>query len=185
MSNPCFIINTKFAHTFVNNLKQINMTSDTYIHNKLPQIDKDIQAFSILPIPIFELSTDRVHQKFLSEIHPKGFNAYDIKRNRLHIKKIMYKEFLCIGHPRCGTGSVAYYLTEMGHKVGHEKMRLNGVSSWMLAVEDVKYPWGDDINKNRFYFKNIIHIVRNPINAIPSIILENKYSIILHYLKPY
>lgn len=91
------------------------------------------------------------------------------------------KYFLCIGHPRCGTKYISGLLTSFGYEIGHENMKKNGISSWMLAVISNTYPWGNvGIDKNKpfsvFNFKYIIHIVRNPFNAIPSIILENKYS---------
>jgi len=87
-----------------------------------------------------------------------------------------YKKFLCIGHPRCGTSSISYYLNQMGYKVGHENMDYDGVSSWMLAVKDDIYPYGNIINIDKYKFENIIHLIRNPFDAIPSIILENKYT---------
>jgi len=102
-------------------------------------------------------------------------NKEDRKRNKNHYKKVEYKEFLCIGHPRCGTGSISYYLNKMGYNVGHEKMMRNGTSSWLLSVSDTNNPWCE-IVKDKFYFKVIIHVVRNPYTAIPSIMLENKYS---------
>ena len=46
----------------------------------------------------------------------------------------------------------------------------------MFAVADNHYPYGNAKNRLNYYFKNIIHVVRNPFDAIPSIILENKYS---------
>lgn len=175
MSNPCFICNKYFAESFIENLKIINTTSDLFIHRDILLLDKSIQSFTILPQPIYELSCGKF-KKFKSEIHPKNLNKNDRIREKNHIKKIFYKEFLCIGHPRCGTESMAFILKQMGHDVGHENMGLNGVSSWMLAVEDMNYPRGNIKNKNRYYFKNIIHVIRNPFQAIPSIILENKYS---------
>lgn len=176
MSNPCFIINIGYAKSFIDNLKQIDATSDMYIHSRLVKTDTTIQAHSILPIPVYDLST-RKFKKFRSEIHPKGLNKRDKQRDKQHIKKIKHREFLCVGHPRCGTASMSKYLSTMGHEVGHEHMKRNGISSWMLAVDDINYPWGDtNIDRKRFYFAHIIHIVRNPINAIPSIVLENKHS---------
>ena len=98
-----------------------------------------------------------------------------------HKQKKIEKEILCIGHPRCGTKYISGLLTSFGYEIGHENMKKKGISSWMLAVMSNTYPWGDvGIDKNKpfsvFNFKYIIHIVRNPFNAIPSIILENKYS---------
>lgn len=175
MSNPCFICNKYFAKSFIKNLKIINTTSDLFIHRDILLLDKSIQSFTISPQPIYELSCGKL-KKFKSEIHPKKLNKNDRIMEKNHIKKIIYKEFLCIGHPRCGTGSVSFILKQMGYDVGHENMGINGVSSWMLAVEDIYYPWGNIKNKKRYYFKNIIQIIRNPFDAIPSIILENKYS---------
>ena len=175
MSNPCFICNKYFAKSFIKNLKIINTTSDLFIHRDILLLDKSIQSFTISPQPIYELSCGKF-KKFKSEIHPKNLNKNDRIMKKNHIKKIIYKEFLCIGHPRCGTGSMSFILKQMGYDVGHENMGINGVSSWMLAVEDINYPWGNIRNKKRYYFKNIIQIIRNPFDAIPSIILENKYS---------
>ena len=175
MSNPCFIINTKFAHSFINNLNEINTTSDVYIHDKILSKDKSIQSYTVLPQPIYELSTGKF-KKFKSEIHPKGFDVQDKLKQQNHFMRIEYRKFLCIGHPLCGTKNISEYLKQMGYNVGHENMNEDGVSSWMLCVEDDKYPWGDVKDKFRYYFENIIQVVRNPFDAIPSIILENKYS---------
>jgi FkbM family methyltransferase len=175
MSNPCFICNKYYAKSFIKNLKIINTTSDVFIHRNILSLDKTIQSFTILPQPIYELSCGKF-KKFKSEIHPKGLDNKDKIEAKNHFKRVEYKDFLCIGHPRCGTTSISYYLTQMGYNVGHENMGENGVSSWVLAVEDENYPLGNIKEKFRYYFKNVIHVVRNPYDAIPSIILENKYS---------
>ena len=176
MSNPCIICNKYYADSFIKNLKIIDTTSDVYIHRNILSFDKTIQSYTLLPQPIYELSFCKTTAKFKSEIHPKGIDKEDMIRKQTHFKRVEYKDFLCIGHPRCGTSSISYYLKQMGHDVGHEDMGNDGISSWMLAVEDSSYPWGNVKNKFRYYFKNVIHVVRNPFSAIPSIILENKYS---------
>ncbi|MBA43163.1 MAG: hypothetical protein CMF62_04030 [Magnetococcales bacterium] len=170
MSNPCFICNKLYAKSFIKNLKTINTTSDIYIHRNILLLDETIQSFTLLPQPIYELSSCKFN-KFKSEIIPKQFGKYTEK-----YAKIEYKDFLCIGHPRCGTTSISHYLNQMGYDVGHENMKKDGISSWMLAVNDESYPWGDVNDKLKYYFKNVIHVVRNPFDAIPSIILENKYT---------
>lgn len=93
MSNPAFIINKKFAESFLNNLNQIYTTSDLYIHKDLINIDKTIQHFTLLPLPIFELSCGKF-KSIPSEIHPKGCNKNDINRQKKHIKRIEYNEYL-------------------------------------------------------------------------------------------
>ena len=175
MSNACFIINKLFAETFIKNLPKINTTSDIFIHYVLPKRDKSIQHFTIIPSLVYQLS-DHKDAVFTSEIHPKGINEEDRIRKSNHIKKIIYKKFLCIGHPRCGTTTISAYFSQMGYDVKHQNMGKDGVSSWMLAVNSNGYPWGNIQTRKKYYFENIIHIIRNPFDAIPSIILENKYS---------
>ena len=168
-SNACFLVNKRFAISFIANLKKICHTSDIYIHNGLLKIDKSIQHLTIDPAPAYQLSQD-YYPIFKSKIRNRNNSINNI------IEKIDFKLFLCIGHPRCGTTSIAYYLSQMGYDVGHENMGEHGVSSWMLAVNDIYYPWGNIQNREKYYFDNIIHVIRNPFNAIPSIILENKHS---------
>jgi FkbM family methyltransferase len=83
MSNPCFICNKYYAKSFIRNLKVIDTTSDIYIHKNILSLDKSIQAYTLLPQPIYELSWGK-NAKFISEIHPKGN----------HFKRIEYKEYL-------------------------------------------------------------------------------------------
>ena len=175
MSNPCFFINIHYAISFLKNLNFLDRTSDMYIHGNILNKDKSIQHFTIFPQPIYELSYGK-NAIFKSEIHPKNNGLTDKSTYNNHIKKLIYKDILCIGHPRSGTSTICDYLNQIGYNIKHENIGPNGVSSWMLAVDDKNYPWGNIKNINRFYFNKIVHIVRNPFDAIPSIILENKYS---------
>jgi GR25 family glycosyltransferase involved in LPS biosynthesis len=93
MSNPCFIINTLFAHSFITHLKEIFTTSDGYIHDYLPKKDKSIQDFTIIPQPIYELSCGQF-KKFKSEIHPKGLDKEDKIREKTHFRRIEYDDYL-------------------------------------------------------------------------------------------
>jgi GR25 family glycosyltransferase involved in LPS biosynthesis len=56
MSNPCFMINYKFAESFLSNLNEINTTSDIFIHKILPKMDTTIQDFTLIPQIAHELS---------------------------------------------------------------------------------------------------------------------------------
>jgi hypothetical protein len=175
MSNPCFFINVLFAKSFLKNLKFLDRTSDMFIHHNILNKDKSIQHFTIIPQPIYELSYGK-NAIFKSEIHPKNNKITDKLTYNNHIKKVFYKKILCIGHPRTGTRTITNYLNQIGYNIKHEKMGFDGTSSWMLAVDDNNYPWGNIKNRNIFHFDKIIHVVRDPFQAIPSIILENKYS---------
>jgi hypothetical protein len=84
-------------------------------------------------------------------------------------------KFLIISNPRSGSSSITNYFKQIGYNIGHETIFNDGVCSWMMAVND-KYPWGNTKSKNEYKFDNVIHLLRNPFDTIPSLILENKYS---------
>ena len=106
MSNPGFISNRLFAESFLKNLIKINTTSDVYLHKQLINRDKNIQHYTLSSLPIYELSFSKNVSIFQSEIHPKGINNKDRIRAKNHIKKLIYKKILCIGHPRTGTNTI-------------------------------------------------------------------------------
>ena len=181
MSNPCFAINTAMAKLLLENINHIDHTSDVFIHKQIIERYPTIQHFTVIPFPVYELSFQG-KMKFYSEIRPKGIDAEDKIRQKNTLIKKEYKEILCLAHPRCGSGYASFFLKQLGLDIGHENMGKNGISSWMLAAEDVNYPWGDIGDEKasgsirRYYFANTIHVLRDPISAIPSIILENQYS---------
>jgi hypothetical protein len=96
-----------------------------------------------------------------------------------HVKHAIIRDVLCVGHPRCGSGYMSQLLSAFGLEVGHERMEAQGISSWMFAVDDARYPYGKDkYARSRRYthFRQIIHHVRSPLDAIPSLLVENQYS---------
>ncbi len=181
MSNPCFAINRAMAKLLLENAYKINHTSDVYIHEQIIQQHPEIQHFTAMPIPVSELSScGKI--KFYSEIRPKGIDVEDKIRQKNTLIRKEYKEIRCLSHPRCGSGYISFFLKQMGLDVGHENMGANGISSWMLTVKDTDYPWGD-IGESKtaggihhYYFAHTIQVLRHPLSAIPSIILENQYS---------
>jgi GR25 family glycosyltransferase involved in LPS biosynthesis len=94
MSNPCFLINFEYAKSFINNLKQIDRTSDMYIHSQLCELDKSIQHYTIKPSPVYELSFYLNYAIFPSTIHPKGINEDDLIKMKNHKKQINYEEYI-------------------------------------------------------------------------------------------
>ena len=87
-ANPCFIINVEFAKLFKKHLTHIYDTSDNYIHKFLPSNVPEIQAVTIMPLPIYELSYNKEIAIFPSEIHPKGINKIDKEKQLTHFKKV-------------------------------------------------------------------------------------------------
>lgn len=86
-------------------------------------------------------------------------------------KNKIKKLILGIGHPRTGTGYTHLIMNSWGLKVGHEAMQRDGVVAWQLT--DKKGPWEfiDTVKPGDVYdWQHIIYNVRNPKDAIPSII---------------
>lgn len=77
--------------------------------------------------------------------------------------------YLIVGHPRCGTGYMAGLFCQMGLDVGHEKVGRDGTSNWVYAVPDQKcFYWVVGCRCN-YVWSCVIHCVRDPWTAIPSI----------------
>ncbi|HET9481261.1 MAG TPA: hypothetical protein VFP98_05845 [Candidatus Polarisedimenticolia bacterium] len=80
----------------------------------------------------------------------------------------MHKPLLVTGCGRSGTRYTATLLGKCGLNVVHEKrMGRHGISSWLFAAESTSVPWGPA--PSAYTFEHIVHLVRNPLSAIPSI----------------
>jgi len=89
----------------------------------------------------------------------------------------MYYNYLFTGSPRCGSGFVVRLFRNCGINLGHEVMKPEGIVSWLCANRHLKtgFEWGYKMYENREdKFDKMIHYVRNPKDAIPSLYMENK-----------
>ena len=79
-------------------------------------------------------------------------------------------KILITGHPRSGTGYCAKLFQAFGLDVQHElETGEDGISSWIMIQDVIPYPWGPE----KIDYTHMIHVVRDPIEAIPSIMAEN------------
>lgn len=86
----------------------------------------------------------------------------------LKAKKAAKKKLILgLGHPRTGTGYTAKLLQSWGLDVKHEKMGKDGTVDWSLAAG--KSLW-QDVDIKDFDWKHIVYCVRDPKEAIPSIV---------------
>lgn len=85
MSNPAYIINGSMAQYLTDRFKQIETTSDIWLHELIAS-QPNIQAMTIKPCLATELSYNVSHARFSSNIHPKGINQEDLQRKSRHIK---------------------------------------------------------------------------------------------------
>ena len=74
-----------------------------------------------------------------------------------------------LGSPRGGTRCLAALFHSAGWKVGHEEILEDGISSWQWAVRSPWVPWGD-ARGDHPRAENLIHVLRDPRTAIPSIV---------------
>lgn len=74
---------------------------------------------------------------------------------------------LLTGCGRSGTGYIARLLCAAGLDIGHETMGRDGISSWMLAVDADRAPWGP--LRRHLRFEQILHQTRHPLECISSL----------------
>lgn len=189
MSNPCHAITHSFAKLLLSRFRKIETTVDIYQHQI---VGSGVDNFTLFPPLAYELSwsvgafDSLIHPKslrvsYLEKYHPAKTAHIESAKQALqnHIKHILYRPLLIVGHPRCGSGYMSKLLQAMGLDVGHEKMGRHGISSWMFAVVDDEVPYALDkyaISRKFTYFQFTVHHVRDPRTAIPSIMRENKHS---------
>ena len=92
--------------------------------------------------------------------------------DQTEISDRLRKMLRVVGHPRCASGYMATLFSACGVEIGHEIMLRDGIASWMHVVADRQIPYGDNATES-VDFDHTVLCVRNPFDAIPSIILEN------------
>ena len=189
MANSAFVLTNAMARKLMSSFVSINCTADTHIHRK---IGSGINNHILLPPISYDLSQST--GAFQSMIRPKQLRVEYLRQTQPHdveaitdaerkastqIIKIHPYDVACVGHPRCGSAYMAHLLTAFGLDVGHERLGAHGISSWMFAADDDPYPYarnrGAELRRDK-HFATIIHHVRNPDQAIPSIMVENQHS---------
>ena len=90
--------------------------------------------------------------------------------------------YLFLGHPRCGSFALSAMLSAAGLRVGYEGPGPDGsVTWWQTAkrVPGVNWPsfwYGKSQNRQIWIAGRILHYLRDPREAIPSIVLENEFN---------
>jgi hypothetical protein len=95
--------------------------------------------------------------------------------DRRNARSPALKTLLIVGHPRCGSGYVAKVLNHLKVDVGHERMRKDGICSWIETVDDLTPPFPRRALPLAT-FRAVIGYVRDPREAVPSIMLENIFA---------
>ena len=85
------------------------------------------------------------------------------------------KKVLVTGACRSGTTTVTKFLRDAGLQVNHEKMGYDGTVSCMFFMDAPYYPKGGGVFSHEgdgkfsdYEFETIIHLIRHPLEAIPS-----------------
>ena len=187
MSNPCHAITSAYAQALLSEFKRVEHTVDVFQH-RLAKVSKD-HAWTVFPPVASELSWST--GAFDSLIHPKGVRtdflnqrgekdaaSENEKRILSHIKHMYHRNFLIVGHPRCGTGFAAGFLRQMGLDIGHEADGKDGLSSWMFAVDDEAPYAKDPIARRRgaLSWNKSIMPLRDIATAVPSIMRDNIFA---------
>lgn len=167
MANSFHCINFAMAKLLLDNFTQIYHTSDVYIHRDIPKKFSDVKAFTLLPPLTYGLSSAG---EIDSTIHTR--------EDPFYVKRLNFKRFLFVSAPQSGLLNIVSFLKDNNLAISHESMSKDGIASWMLAVDDINYPFGTVGMGKRdglimgYYFHNIIHIITSPKDTIPYILLE-------------
>lgn len=100
-----------------------------------------------------------------------------------YYQRPLTKCILFLGHPRCGSGYSAGLARAVGMDVGHEEMGEHGIASWMFAAQDLVAPFGTGPGAAplNVTFHRTVHHLRNPFDAVPSIMTENNVTLSFRY----
>ena len=88
-------------------------------------------------------------------------------------------KILGIGHPRTGTGYTSALLKSWGLNVGHEVWEEDGIVAWQCLIPQAeariklggRLPYmQENIVLDELEFDHVIHSIRDPKTAIPSIV---------------
>lgn len=81
---------------------------------------------------------------------------------------------LGLGHPKTGTGFTAHLLDNNGLAIGHEKIKRDGMVSWLACVNRDDAPWNNKNYKDLPSDTKKFLITRSPLDSMVSIFAENK-----------
>lgn len=96
--------------------------------------------------------------------------------NTLPRSKAQKRELLILGTGRSGTSMLSKMFQMAGYDLRHEKVGAFGTCSLFFNVDSEwypRFPWTEESahageRRSDFKFKHIFHVVRNPLNTIPS-----------------
>lgn len=187
MSNPCHLMTPAYAKALVDEFTRFDTTADIFVHQRSKAAQR--QAWTAHPPAATELSWSR--GAFDSLIHPKPVRSEFLRQSgdpsaadrndariETHLNHLFYRDFLIVGHPRCGTGFTAGLMGQMGLDIGHEANGKDGLSSWMFAVDGLAPYARAPVARRREALRwgKLIHAVRNIAEAAPSIMRDNIYA---------
>lgn len=83
---------------------------------------------------------------------------------------------MVVGTGRSGTHHFSAVSQGLGLEVGHEELKVDGISSWCLVSDQPVSPYGPAMEDLPVEEYVIGHQLRNPIKTIPSLMTINKRS---------
>ena len=150
----------------------------------------DTRSFNDKVKPMMGLRLNHFKYKLNTEgdkTYTDNYCSQNIIRNFTNIDQTKVNiDFLICSHPRSGSGYVTKVFKKYDIQIGHEKMGSDGMSSWLHSAYDYNVPIfkrGEDIAPSRYILKPkyLIMLIRDPMLAIPSIMLENKNLMSFRY----
>jgi len=196
MSNTAFIINQAFAKIALNRLNKIDHTADVIIHRDLNELTESYtincqlvadRSWTLFQVPsLIHPKENYIKNIELKEVRISEVVVQERLRFANHVKKAIAPEYCFIGSPRCGSHFVSQYFIRNGLDIQHEKIGRSGICAWQYAVDSNDYPYINDKTAKNSYFvypKKWYLYARNPVDAIPSLIIENEKGILSYHFR--
>ena len=187
MSNPCHAINSAYARALLAELGQIDHTIDVFQH-RTSAVAKT-HAHTVFPPVAHELSWST--GALTSLIHPKEIHVQYLKDQgrheeaaaheamiRAHIKHKFYRPLLVLGHPGCGSDTLAASLRDSGIDIGSGSDGKDGLDVWQFATDDVVPNPAFTAARSRraLVWDHLLHAVCDIRDAVPAIMRDNIFN---------
>ncbi len=187
MSNYFLVANRAFAEIAYRRLQNIDHTADVIIHDRLATFAScgtiNHQLVADRSLCLGEVASlihpKAKHLEHLQSIGAQHTDQYSLEQQRLqrHRKKALHRDYCIIGSPCCGSHFVSTFLDRNGLQIKHEALGNAGICGWQYTVSDNAYPYISDHAAQSGFFLHFEHLLlytRNPVQAIPCLIVENK-----------
>lgn len=118
----------------------------------------------------------------------RGRMSYYKRKIDLYVAILSRKYFfkslpgiVIVGCGRSGTTYTSKLFLSYGYKIGHERLLIHGISSWLLLAKSKQVIWGPSMEEIKVLNLPIVHQIRHPLQVVSS--LQSSSSISMRFIQ--